>query len=887
MESQKDIIVNNDFSDNLSFWNANSCYAFVSDGSNYIEGIKPKSGDCFAVVFNRTAPWQGLEQDITSRVLPNVTYNVSALVRIAGSQGTTEKVQATLKLENFDESPTFQYVASSVASSEQWQKLGGTFLLSNLPKRVTFYLEGPSAGVDLLINKVHIFPTTRFDTEKVMSFRDEDDSVIQNPIFNEGLDHWTGRNCKIVLCDAAKGETLPSGGQHYAVATGRTQTWNGIQQDITGRIQRKSAYEVTALVKISANIASSQVLATVYIQTKDLREQYITMGRVDVSSKEWVQLQGRFLLNPEPVKAIAYLEGPPPGVDILVCSFVIRPAKKTPPSPPPIVENPAYGVNVLENSDLLDGTKGWFPLGPCTINVATGSPHILPPTAQESLGCDRSLSGNFILTTNRTQTWQGPAQIITDKLKVFVTYQVSAWVRVSSVRNGAQNVNVAISVDNQWNNGGEVEADEHVWKEVMGSIRLEKKPSNVMIYVQGPSPGVDLMVAGLQVFAVDREARFLYLKEQTEKLRMRDVILKISGSKLLKWCLPIKIIQINRSFPLGSCINRSSIDNDDYAAFFVEHFNWAVFENELKWTWTEPQKGQYNYRDADELLEFCNCHCIKVRGHCIFWEVAYTVQQWVKDLNQYELRAAIQNRLNSLLSRYRGKFQHYDVNNEMLHGSFYLERLGKEIRSYMFKVAHQLDPSATLFVNDYHIEDGNDARSSPEKYIGLITDLQTDGAPVGGIGIQGHITYPIGSIVHSALNKLATLGLPIWFTEMDVYSSNEYLRADDLEVMLREAFAHPAVEGIMLWGFWDLAMSRAQAHLVEADGTLNEAGRRFLALKNEWSTNICGHSDLEGCFKFKAFHGAYEVEISTFSHSVKHYFTVDKGDSPLVIEITL
>ena len=69
---------------------------------------------------------------------------------------------------------------------------------------------------------------------------------------------------------------------------------------------------------------------------------------------------------------------------------------------------------------------------------------------------------------------------------------------------------------------------------------------------------------------------------------------------------------------------------------------------------------------------------------------------------------------------------------------------------------------------------------------------------MGGIGIQGHIDSPVGPVVSSALDKLGTLGLPIWFMELDVSSTNEFVRADGLEVMLHEAFAHPGVEGISL-----------------------------------------------------------------------------------------
>ncbi|KAJ8541234.1 hypothetical protein K7X08_002050 [Anisodus acutangulus] len=226
---------------------------------------------------------------------------------------------------------------------------------------------------------------------------------------------------------------------------------------------------------------------------------------------------------------------------------------------------------------------------------------------------------------------------------------------------------------------------------------------------------------------------------------------------------------------------------------------------------------------------------------------------------------AIQNRLTDLLTRYKGKFPHYDVNNEMMHGSFYQDRLVKDIRVNMFKIAHQLDPSPILFVNDCHVEDGCDTRSSPEKYIEHILDLQEHSAPVGGIGIQGHIGRTVGSIVCSALDKLGILGLPIWFTEVDVSFDNEYIRADDLEVMLREAYAHPAVE----------------------EGDINEAGKRYLALKREWLSHAHGHIDEQGQFGFSGVHGFYEVEVIIVSKKITKKFVVDKGDNALVISIDI
>ncbi|EER93683.1 uncharacterized protein LOC8056729 [Sorghum bicolor] len=725
-----------------------------------------------------------------------------------------------------------------------------------------------------------------------------DDNIILNPEFDDGLDNWAGNGCKIELHDSLDdGKVLPANGKYFVAATGRTDTWNGVQQDVTARLQRKLLYEATATVRLhssAAAVAPCEVRATLGVQTADGRQQYLGIGKSQVSDKEWVQLQGKILLNSTVAKASIYIEGPPAGVDVLLDSLVVKHAQKAPPAPAPDFENLEYGANIIQNCNLDDGLNGWFPLGPCTLSVHDGGPRVLPPMAQDSLALgDEPLNGKHIHVTNRTQTWMGPAQIITDKLTLYATYQVSAWVRVGGAA-APQTINIAFAVDSQWINGGQVMARDERWYEVGGALRVETKPaSRVMVYVQGPDAGVDLMVAGLQVFPVDRKARVKHLRRLTDKVRKRDVVLKVTtgadgAAAAVKDAadgVEVRVRQVSNSFPLGACIMRTNMDNEDFVDFFTKNFNWAVFGNELKWYWTEPQRGQMNYADADDLLRLCSDHGMCVRGHCIFWEVDSAVQQWVKTLSTDDLSAAVSSRINGLLTRYKGKFKHYDVNNEMLHGSFYQDKLGKDIRAAMFKTASELDPDALLFVNDYNVEGMCDTHATPEAYIQQIVGLQEQGAPVGGVGLQGHVSNPVGPVIRSVLDRLAVLGLPIWFTEVDVSSANEHVRADDLEVMLREAYAHPAVEGVMLWGFWELFMSRDDAHLVDAEGQVNEAGRRLLQLKREWLTHSHGHADENGEYKFRGHHGEYHVDVTTPTGKVSQTFTVDKDDAPLVLNI--
>ncbi|XBI74054.1 hypothetical protein VPH35_067669 [Triticum aestivum] len=724
----------------------------------------------------------------------------------------------------------------------------------------------------------------------------EDDNIILNPEFDGGLDGWSGSGCKIELHDSLDdGKVLPATGKYFVAATGRTDTWNGVMQDVTARLQRKTAYEVAATVRLSgANVSPCEVRATLAVQTTDGRQQYIAVGKLQASDKDWAQLQGKFLLNSTVAKATIYIEGPKAGVDLLLDCLVVKHAQKAPPCSPPDFQNLEYGANIIQNSNLDDGLNCWFPLGPCALAVRDGSPRVLPPMAQESLALDdEPLNGKHIHVTGRTQTWMGPAQIITDKLTLHATYQVSAWVRVAGQMTGAQNINIAVAVDSQWLNGGQVLARDERWYEIGGSFRVEAKPaSRAMVYVQGPDAGLDLMVAGFQVFPVDRKARVKHLRKITDKVRKRDVVVKLTGADgavvQAAECVDVRVRQVSNSFPLGACIMRTNMDNEDFVDFFTKNFNWAVFGNELKWYWTEPQRGQVNYADADDLLKLCSDNGMCVRGHCIFWEVDNMVQQWVKTLSTDDLSAAVKSRIDSLLTRYKGKFRHYDVNNEMLHGSFYQDKLGKDIRATMFKTASELDPDALLFVNDYNVEGMCDIRATPEAYIEQIIGLQEQGAPVSGVGLQGHVSNPVGPVIRNVLDRLAVLGLPLWFTELDVSAANEYVRADDLEVMLREAYAHPAVEGVMLWGFWELFMSRDSAHLVNAEGDINEAGRRLLQLKKEWLTHAHGHADENGEFKFRGHHGAYHVDVVTPTGcKITQEFTVDKDDSPMVLNINV
>lgn len=203
--------------------------------------------------------------------------------------------------------------------------------------------------------------------------------------------------------------------------------------------------------------------------------------------------------------------------------------------------------------------------------------------------------------------------------------------------------------------------------------------------------------------------------------------------------------------------------------WFVKRFNTAVFENELKWYATEPEQGQVNYNIADQMLEFIRANQIVARGHNIFWEDPKYTPAWVRNLTGPELQSAVNSRIRSLMSKYREEFIHWDVSNEMLHFDFYEQRLGPNATLLFYEIAHESDPLATLFMNEFNVvETCSDEKSTVDTYISRLRELISGGVSMDGIGLEGHFSIPNLPLMRAIVDKLATLGLPIWLTEVDI-----------------------------------------------------------------------------------------------------------------------
>ena len=387
------------------------------------------------------------------------------------------------------------------------------------------------------------------------------------------------------------------------------------------------------------------------------------------------------------------------------------------------------------------------------------------------------------------------------------------------------------------------------------------------------------------------------LENSISEYRKGEIIVKAKpGSK-------ITVEQLKHEFWFGCAISNGlgsgrMPENDLklYKEKFLDNFNSAVTENAVKWGSMEPRKGEVDYSVIDGILKWTEENNIPLRGHNLFWGIPQFVQPWVKELNNDDLRRTLQNRAETVAARYKGRFEEYDLNNEMIHGNYYEDRLGPEITKLMAQWAHNGDPEAKLFVNDYDILTGN---MLPE-YMAHIRKLLRQGVPIAGIGVQGHLhsdTFDREQL-KNALDSLAKFGLPIRITEFNMPGQRskyyrekiltmtpeeEEQKAKELTDYYRICFAHPAVEGILMWGFWEGANWITVSSLYKRDWTPTPAAKAYKDLIfNEWWTKESGVAGKDGTFSIPAFYGKYRITVNGVSREAD----LKKDEKSLTVDFT-
>ena len=362
----------------------------------------------------------------------------------------------------------------------------------------------------------------------------------------------------------------------------------------------------------------------------------------------------------------------------------------------------------------------------------------------------------------------------------------------------------------------------------------------------------------------------------------------------------VRIEQRRSAFQWGAALQfarlgTDSSDNQIYREKAFELFNSASPENDLKWpAWDGDWGPGYDHEQSLAALRWLNEHRFYVRGHVLVWpgwkDLPKSVLERRDPARQKEIPDLVLAHIRDITTATKGLIREWDVLNEPYDHHDLMAMFGNDIMTSWYKTAAESAPGLPLYLNDFSNHDLVADADHFKNFSRTVVVLQKAGAPLGGLGLQGHI----GAQPNAPENILATLDLlsdfklPIRFTEFDVNTDDEELQADYTRDFLILAFSHPAVVGVQHWGFWEKTHWRPQAAMFRNDWSEKPNAKVYRSLVlDQWRTKTTGETDASGRFAVRGFHGEYAIFVEKDGHRAQGSFNLRPGGKTPVIEIKL
>ncbi|MDP4507168.1 endo-1,4-beta-xylanase [Nonomuraea turcica] len=507
-------------------------------------------------------------------------------------------------------------------------------------------------------------------------------------------------------------------GTSSLLTTGRTATWHGAS--IAAPFVKGVTYRVTAYARLVTGQPASTIALTVQRTPAGGETTYERVAAATVTDGEWVRLAGTYLFTADSTDLQLYAESSDATSQYYLDDIVFSP----------------QGDPTREqiSTDFEDGTaQDWSPRAAAILESSTAAAH----------GGARSLA-----VTGRSATWDGPAMNVLGRMGKGDKYALSVWVRLGPDTAAGR---LGLSIERR--TGG--------------------TPSYERIVPPTDVPaGQWVQLAGTYTLAYDVDFLSVYLESDsgTFPFYLDDFAMTYIAPKPIQTDIPA--LKDKVPFTMGSALTRPDTLGV-HGELLARHFNGITPGNELKWDATEPREGEFAFADGDHLVDFGVEHGMTVRGHTLVWHSQ--TPAWVfEGADKETLLRRVENHVRTLVTRYKDKIAAWDVVNEVidenqpdgLRRSKWYEIAGLDYIRTAFRVAHEADPDAKLFINDYNTE----FPRKREALYALVKQLKGEGVPIDGVGHQLHlnIEQPPASYVEDTIERFATLGVDQQVTELDV-----------------------------------------------------------------------------------------------------------------------
>jgi endo-1,4-beta-xylanase len=231
-------------------------------------------------------------------------------------------------------------------------------------------------------------------------------------------------------------------------------------------------------------------------------------------------------------------------------------------------------------------------------------------------------------------------------------------------------------------------------------------------------------------------------------------------------------------FLFGVAVNMQQVNgvNPIETELIAKEFSTIVAENCMKPQPIHPEENRYNWEDADKLVAFGEKNKQVVTGHCLIWHSQ--IAKWFfidadgKDVSPEVLKERMRQHILTVVGRYKGRVKGWDVVNEAFEdngtyrNSKFYKIMGKDFIKYAFQFAHEADPDAELYYNDYNVE----TPAKCDAIVELVKELKAAGCRVDAVGSQAHwhMNSPTLDATETSLKKLKAAGVKVLYTELDI-----------------------------------------------------------------------------------------------------------------------
>ncbi|MCX6269617.1 MAG: endo-1,4-beta-xylanase [Bacteroidetes bacterium] len=231
-------------------------------------------------------------------------------------------------------------------------------------------------------------------------------------------------------------------------------------------------------------------------------------------------------------------------------------------------------------------------------------------------------------------------------------------------------------------------------------------------------------------------------------------------------------------FLIGVAVNAQQVNgvNPIETELIVKEFSAIVAENCMKPQTIHPEENKYNWNDADKFVAFGEKNKQIVTGHCLIWHSQ--IGRWFfidadgKDVTPEVLKERMRQHITAVVGRYKGRVKGWDVINEVFEDdgtyrdSKFYQILGKDYVKFAFQFAHEADPNAELYYNDYNVE----KPAKCDAIVELVKGLRAEGYRIDAVGSQAHMhmNSPTFDETETSLKKIKAAGVKVLITEWDI-----------------------------------------------------------------------------------------------------------------------